>query len=81
MTTLFVLDVPEFAPVAKLAEQDAANTVDKVGPFFRITSDGPIVIDRRTSGCRHAVWYSAVGGVLHGYVTQHDKEALRIEPT
>lgn len=81
MTTLYVLDVPENTGVAKVAAQDPAVTVGRIGPYFEISADGPIVIDRRATGCRHAVWYSAVAGVPRGSrITQHDKDALRVEP-
>lgn len=82
MTTLYVLDVPENTALAKVAGQDPAVAVGRIGPYFEITSEGVIVIDRRATGCRHAVWYSAVGGVARdSHITQHDKDALRVEPT
>lgn len=79
-TALFVLDVPEFAPLARVAAEDPEVTVRRVGPFLEIAKDGAIVIDRRATGCRHACWYSAVAGVRGGKVTQFDKDALRVEP-
>lgn len=80
MTTLYVLDVPENRPVAEIASRDPQVTVGQVGPYFEITSPGPIVIDRRATGCRHAVWYSSVAGLSAARITQHDKDALRVEP-
>jgi len=81
MTTLYVLDVPENTAVAKVAAQDPAVSVGRVGPYFEITADGPITIDRRATGCRHAVWYRTVAGVPRdSRITQHDKNALRVEP-
>jgi hypothetical protein len=81
MTTLYILDVPENTSVAKVASQDSSVTVGRIGPYFEISSDGPIVIDRRATGCRHAVWYSTVGAVARdSRITQHDKDALRVEP-
>ncbi|GAB3576238.1 hypothetical protein GCM10027445_39920 [Amycolatopsis endophytica] len=81
MSTLYVLDVPENTPVAKVAAEDPAVTVGRIGPYFEISAAGTIVIDRRATGCRHAVWYSAVGGVARdSRITQHDKDALRVEP-
>lgn len=81
MSTLYVLDVPENTAVAKIAAEDPAVVVDKIGPYFEIRADGPLVIDRRATGCRHAVWYSCVAGVAPGdAITQHDKDALRVEP-
>lgn len=79
MPRFYVLDVPENEGVVKVAQQDPENTIDQVGPYFRITADTPIVIDRRATGCRHAVWYSCLAGLEHSVKTQHDKNALRIE--
>jgi hypothetical protein len=80
MTAFYVLDVPENTTVPQVAAQDAAVTVDKVGPYFRISSPEAIVVDRRATGCRHAVWYSAVAGLEQSRITQYDKNALRVEP-
>lgn len=79
MPRLFVLRVPENEGVVDVAAADPANTVDQVGPYARISATGPIVIDRRATGCRHAVWYSAVAGLQDSRITQHDKDALRVE--
>lgn len=78
--TLFVLEVPENQGVVEVAGRDPAVTIDKVGPYYRVHADQEIVIDRRATGCRHAVWYSAVAGLQDALVTQHDKDALRIGP-
>ena len=55
MTTLYVLDVPENTGIAKVAGQDPAVSVGRIGPYFEITASGTITIDRRATGCRHAV--------------------------
>jgi hypothetical protein len=81
VTALYVLDVPENTTVAKVAAEDPEVTVGKVGPYFEITAAGAIVVDRRATGCRHAVWYSCVAGVAGGRIVQHDKDALRVEPS
>ena len=78
MTAIFVLDVPENEGVVRVAEQDASLQVEKVGPYFRIAGDREIVIDRRATGCRHAVWYSALAGLQDARIVQHDKDALRV---
>jgi hypothetical protein len=81
MTTLFVLDVPENTAVAKVAAEDPAVTVGQIGPYFEIRAEGAIVVDRRATGCRHAVWYSCVAGVARdSRITQHDKDALVVVP-
>jgi hypothetical protein len=80
VTTLYVLDVPENVPVAEVAGQAPDVTVHRIGPYFEISAPGPIVIDRRATGCRHAVWYSCVAGLRNSAIAQQDKDALRIEP-
>lgn len=79
MTTLFVLDVPENTAIAAVAEQDSAVEIDRIGPYFRIRSAGEIVIDRRATGCRHAVWYSSVAGLHRSRILQWDKDAMRVD--
>jgi len=79
VTTLFILDTPENAPVVEVAETSATTRVDKTGPYFRIISDTEIVIDRRATGCRHAVWYSAVAGVKDGRIVQWDKDQMKVQ--
>ncbi|PPJ02542.1 hypothetical protein [Nocardia cyriacigeorgica] len=80
MTTLFILDVPENNPVAEVAGRDPAVTINRVGPYFKLTSPGTIVIDRRATGCRHAVWYSSVAGLTDSAIVQWDKDAMKVEP-
>jgi hypothetical protein len=80
MTTLFILNVPENENVPVVAASDPAVTISKVGPYFKIDSASTIVIDRRATGCRHAVWYSCVGGLADARISQYDKDALRVEP-
>ncbi|MDN5756974.1 MAG: hypothetical protein L0H59_00310 [Tomitella sp.] len=78
MTSLYVLEVPENEGVVDVAASDPQNRIDKVGPYVRITSDDDIVIDRRATGCRHAVWYSSIAGLGDARIVQHDKDALRV---
>lgn len=78
MTTLLVLDVPENTSVAEVASQQRGVSIDRVGPYFRISSDADLVIDRRSTGCRHAVWYSCVAGLVDSRIIQWDKDALHV---
>lgn len=81
MTSFFVLDVPENVPVVDTArDSDPLVTVTRLGPYFEVSSDGPICVDRRAAGARHAVWYSVVAGLrAPAHIAQHDKDALRVE--
>jgi hypothetical protein len=81
VTTFFLLDVPENTAVAEVAAKDPTVTVGRIGPYFAISAPGPIVVDRRSTGCRHAVWYSCIAAVApDSRITRHDKDALRVEP-
>ncbi|MDT5083142.1 MAG: hypothetical protein QOI79_4668 [Mycobacterium sp.] len=75
---LYVLQIPENEGVILVAAQDALVTIDQVGPYFRISADDDIVIDRGATGCRHAVWYSAIAGLEDSIIVQYDKDALRV---
>ncbi|MFE4754976.1 hypothetical protein ACFRIB_32690 [Streptomyces mirabilis] len=52
-------------------------TDEPLGPGHTSAS-GEIVIDRRATRCRHAVWYSALAGLQDARIVQHDKNALRV---
>lgn len=76
---LFMLDVPENTTIAAVAAELPDVKVDRLGPYFVIESEQTVVIDRRASGARHAVWYSCVGGLDGFRIVQWDKDALRLE--
>lgn len=79
MITFYVLDVPENRGLVDVARADAAITVRMRGPYFEIRAQTPIAIDRRASGCRHAVWYSSIAGLANTQIVQWDKTALRFD--
>jgi hypothetical protein len=81
MTTLYVLDVADFVPLAEVAAKDPDVTVVKRGPYYECISDHGFEIPRNATGCRNAVWFSSVAAVLGGRVTRWDKDILRIEPS
>jgi hypothetical protein len=75
---LFLLDVPENRPIAAVAGDLPAVEVSRLGPYLVIESAAPISIDRRSTGVRHAVWYSCVAGLAGWRIVQWDKDALRV---
>lgn len=81
MISLYVLDVEEFQPVIDIAAMPSSVTRGRTGHYATLRSSEAIVVDRRATGVRHAVWYSAIGALSGGRVVQHDKDAMRIEPT
>ncbi|MFJ8748827.1 hypothetical protein ACIREO_05750 [Streptomyces sp. NPDC102441] len=78
-----LLLVEEVGPYFRIAATEEAGP-GAVGPApgedvgaGRTSADGQIIIDRRATGCRHAVWYSAIAGLQEARIVQHDKNALR----
>ena len=63
--------------LSDVADETAGDTDTDVGAGHSSTA-GQIIIDRRATGCRHAVWYSALAGLEAARVAQHDKNALRV---
>lgn len=81
MTTLFVLDVDDFRPLAEVAGEDPGVTVRRRGPYLEVATPGSIRIERNATGCRNAVWYSAVAAVRDGRVSRWDRSELVVQPT
>jgi hypothetical protein len=80
VTTLYVLDVDDFRPLAEVASKDPDTTVRRRGPYLEVEAAGPIRIERGATGCRNAVWYSSVAAVADGRVAQWDRAELVVEP-
>jgi hypothetical protein len=80
MTTLFVLDVEDFRPLAEVASRQPGVRVTRRGPYYAVESDLAFDIDRVATGCRNAVWYSSVAAIRDGRVERWDKSVLRIAP-
>lgn len=78
MPSLFVLDVEDFAPMWQHAKSDDGLTVTHRGPYVELSFDHELTIDRKATGLRHAVWYSAIGGLSHAKVVQYDKHQLKL---
>jgi len=79
MSRIWFLDVPENWTIIDVASQAPATRLTRVGPYVSVESDGPLVVDRRSAGVRHAIWYSCVAGLSDSRITQWDKDTLRIE--
>ena len=75
--TLFVLDVDDFRPLAEVAAKQPGVDVARRGPYYEVSSEATIEIDRDSTGCRNAVWFSSVAAIRHGHVSRWDKTVLR----
>jgi len=79
MASIFLLDVPENRPVVEVAGRESGVRIERNGPYFEVSADGPLEIDRRATGCRHAVWYSCLAGLAGFRIVGWDKDSLRLE--
>ncbi len=78
MASVFFADIPETEPIWKCAVGEGDLEIRHVGPYIELRFSDQLTIDRRTTGARHAVWYSCIGALDHARVVQFDKDALRI---
>jgi hypothetical protein len=76
MPSLFVLDVPEFAPLLKGAEK--TYRVDRKGGYAAIAAPDELVIERGNSGLGDAVWYGALTGGYEGCIREFSAARLCI---
>ena len=72
-----LLQVEKVGPYFRIALDADGAPGDDIGAGH-VSTPGQIVIDRRATGCRHAVWYTALAGLQEARVAQHDKNALRV---
>lgn len=79
MIELYVLDVPEFRLVIEEGSRCAART-RSVGNYVELASDRSLTIERKRAGARRSVWFSSIGALRNGKVTQFDGDVLHIEP-
>lgn len=77
MATLFVLDVEDFTTFWQQAKGDDLKVTHQ-GTYVRLDFANELVVDRVSTGLRHAVWYSAIAGVHGAHVEQFDKVQLKL---
>jgi hypothetical protein len=78
---LFIVNVPEFEAIIEVALRDPNVTRRELGSYVELSSPTQIALDRRATGVRHAIWYSAIGGISDGKIVQHDKDQLKVVPS
>ena len=76
MPTLFVLDVPEFAPL--IAGASADHRVRRQQGYAMIESPETIVVERKESGLGDAVWYGALTSGYEGRIVEFSEDRLVI---
>ncbi|MFD0888681.1 hypothetical protein ACFQ08_29445 [Streptosporangium algeriense] len=79
MTAIYVLDVPEFAPLADAAAAEDL-VVTRRGGYIRLAAQGPITVRRAGTGLVDAVWFSALTGGYTGVLDRFDQDRIRVVP-
>jgi hypothetical protein len=78
----FVLDVPEFSALARIAEQDPNCVVHPVvGGYRFVQFSGAVSIRRQDTGLTEAVWFGCLTGGLDGKIDVFDKDVVRLVET
>ena len=80
MPDLFVLDVPEFAPVVASAQSQAGLTVTSLGNYQKIHGAREITISRAATGLGSAVWFGVLVGGFAGEILEFSETQLIIGP-
>ncbi|WBO65001.1 hypothetical protein [Streptomyces camelliae] len=75
MTTLYVLDIPEFGAFVEAAENQDM-TVRRAGDYVEVTTDGPLEIQRAQVGARPAIWFAALTAGYQGRLVTLDEDRL-----
>ena len=78
MPTLFILDVPEFAPLVQALGMQAGVQKRKHGAYWAFHGNAHIALDRTSARVGEAVWFGALTGGFEGRVAEFSSDRLRI---
>ena len=82
MSGFYVLDVPEFAPVVRVAK---GNDRCRVHPprrgYIFVEFHGEIEFERAATNLGEAVWFGCLTGGLDGKINVFDSQRIRLAPT
>ena len=79
MPAVYVLDVPEFRALVRIARERNGYTIARLPiGYFRIESPAEIVFKRKELSFKPAIWYGCLTGGFRGRIVQFDRETLRI---
>jgi len=76
MPSLFVLDVPEFAPL--IAGAASGHQVRRRGGYATIEAPEKVVVERARSGLGDALWFGALTGGYEGRIVEFSADRLVI---
>lgn len=75
MTTLYVLDIPEFAAFVEAGRSQGMD-VRRAGDYVGLTAAGPLEIERSRVGARPAIWFAALTAGFQGRLVALDDDRL-----
>ena len=82
MSGFYVLDVPEFEPVVRVAKgNDRCRVHPSRRGYIFVEFDGEIEIERAATNLGEAVWFGCMTGGLDGKINAFDSQRIRLAPT
>ena len=82
MSGFYLLDVPEFAPLAEAALRTGqAREESRIGCYRFIAFDDRLDIARADTGLTEAVWYGCLTAGLDGKIVHFDSQRLSLVAT
>lgn len=78
MVVLYVLDVPEFRPIVEATRAQGLKVSEATKGYFKIESEGEIVLNRREMAMKPAVWYGLFTGGMSGEIAEFGREEVRV---
>ncbi|MER0448734.1 hypothetical protein ABR738_29970 [Streptomyces sp. Edi4] len=78
MTTLYVLDIPEFDDLVRVAREGGYG-IRRAGDYVEVTAAGPLELARDAVGARPAIWFAALTGGYSGRLVRLDEDGLRLD--
>ncbi len=79
-SAIYLLRVPEFAPLVRGLAATAGITISQHGDYDVAEATGEIVLERRATGVGEAVWFGALTGGVNGTIVEFSEHTLRIAP-
>lgn len=78
MAAIYLLNVPEFRPIAESARREGLTVEELKSGYLRVAHEKTLEIRRRPSGVKLPVWFGAPTGGVEGVIEQFDKDLLRV---
>jgi len=78
VAAIYLLDVPEFRPIAESAKRQGLAVTELKSGYLRVARPLVLEILRKPTGVKLPVWFGAPTGGIEGVIAQFDKDILRV---